>query len=147
MSVSGSFHVGCFGTGGCGSHLAALLDDEVAAAVLLRPRAADGTTLKNGLSLQDVPELLDTFVLDDSHTESMGDATNCCKVTVNANAIGLRGDLRDICTSVWWGLCKETSVWWGLCKETSVWWGLCKETSETWRRQHSSIRERRKEDC
>lgn len=88
-------------------------------------------TLKNCLAMQYPPELLHIFVLDDGYCKSVWDANNHFKVSVNMNVIRQAGDLRG-----------EVAK---LMHERVV--GPVDNDADlkTWRRQHSSVRELRKE--
>jgi cellulose synthase (UDP-forming) len=88
-------------------------------------------TLKNCLAMQYPPELLHIFVLDDGYTKSVWDANNHFKVTVNTKVIEFAGDLRgDVARMM-----HERVV--GPVQDDA--------TLKSWRRQHSSVRELRKE--
>lgn len=88
-------------------------------------------TLKNCLALQYPPELLHIFVLDDGYTKSVWDANNHFKVTVNTKVIEIAGDLRGDLAR----LMHERVV--GPVQDDA--------SLKAWRRQHSSVRELRKE--
>nr|AFB20351.1 cellulose synthase 3 [Bremia lactucae] len=88
-------------------------------------------TLKNCLAMQYPPELLHIFVLDDGYTKSVWDANNHFKVTVNTKVIEIAGDLRGDLAR----LMHERVV--GPVQDD--------QSLKSWRRQHSSVRELRKE--
>nr|AEC45570.1 cellulose synthase 3 [Pseudoperonospora cubensis]QLB37643.1 cellulose synthase 3 [Pseudoperonospora humuli] len=88
-------------------------------------------TLKNCLAMQYPPELLHIFVLDDGYTKSVWDANNHFKVTVNTKVIEICGDLRGDLAR----LMHERVV--GPVQDD--------QSLKSWRRQHSSVRELRKE--
>lgn len=88
-------------------------------------------TLKNCLALQYPPELVHIFILDDGYTKSVWDANNHFKVTVNTKVIEMCGDLRgDVAR---------------LMHERVVGPVTDDASLKAWRRQHSSVRELRKE--
>jgi cellulose synthase (UDP-forming) len=88
-------------------------------------------TLKNCLALQYPPELLHIFILDDGYTKSVWDTNNHFKVTVNTKVIEFAGDLRGEVAR----MMHERVV--GPVEDDAA--------LKTWRRQHSSVREMRKE--
>nr|AFB77612.1 cellulose synthase 3 [Albugo candida] len=88
-------------------------------------------TLKNCLAMQYPPELLHIYILDDGYTKSVWDANNHFKVTVNTKVIEIAGDLRGEVARVM----HERIV--GPIEDDSV--------LKSWRRQHSSVRELKKE--
>ncbi|KAF1782816.1 Nucleotide-diphospho-sugar transferase [Phytophthora cactorum] len=88
-------------------------------------------TLKNCLAMQYPPELLHIFILDDGYTKSVWDANNHFKVTVNTKVIEIAGDLRGDLAR----LMHERVV--GPVQDD--------QSLKAWRRQHSSVRELRKE--
>nr|AFB20349.1 cellulose synthase 3 [Apodachlya brachynema] len=88
-------------------------------------------TLKNCLSLQYPPELLHIWLCDDGYTKSVWDANNHFKVTVNTKNINFCGDLRgDVARMM-----HERIV--GPVQDDA--------SLKAWRRQHSSVRELKKE--
>lgn len=88
-------------------------------------------TLKNCLAMQYPPELLHVYILDDGYCKSVWDANNHFKVSVNLNVIRIAGDLRG-----------EVAR---LMHERVVGPVESDATLKSWRRQHSSVRELRKE--
>lgn len=88
-------------------------------------------TLKNCLALQYPPELLHIYILDDGYTKSVWDANNHFKVTVNTKVIEFAGDLRGELARV-----MHERVVGPVTDDASL---------KAWRRQHSSVRELRKE--
>lgn len=88
-------------------------------------------TLKNCLAMQYPPELLHIFILDDGYTKSVWDANNHFKVTVNTKVIEFAGDLRGELARV-----MHERIVGPVTDDASL---------KTWRRQHSSVRELRKE--
>ncbi|RLN47215.1 hypothetical protein BBJ29_004685 [Phytophthora kernoviae] len=88
-------------------------------------------TLKNCLAMQYPPELLHIYILDDGYTKSVWDANNHFKVTVNTKVIEFAGDLRGDLAR----LMHERVV--GPVQDDA--------SLKSWRRQHSSVRELRKE--
>lgn len=88
-------------------------------------------TLRNCLALQYPPELLHIYLLDDGYTKSVWDANNHFKVTVNTGVIELAGDLRgEVARTM-----HERIV--GPVQDDA--------SLKAWRRQHSSVRELKKE--
>ena len=88
-------------------------------------------TLKNCLAMQYPPELLHVWLCDDGYTRSVWDANNHFKVTVNTKNIANCGDLRgDVAR---------------MMHERVVGPVTSDEQLKAWRRQHSSVRELRKE--
>jgi cellulose synthase (UDP-forming) len=88
-------------------------------------------TLKNCLAMQYPPELLHIFILDDGYTRSVWDANNHFKVTVNTKVIEQAGDLRgDVARMM------HERVLGPVQDDSSL---------KAWRRQHSSVRELKKE--
>ncbi|DAZ92486.1 TPA: hypothetical protein N0F65_012716 [Lagenidium giganteum] len=88
-------------------------------------------TLKNCLAMQYPPELLHILILDDGYTKSVWDANNHFKVTVNTKVIEIAGDLRgDVARMM-----HERVV--GPVQDDA--------SLKAWRRQHSSVRELKKE--
>nr|AFB20360.1 cellulose synthase 3 [Globisporangium violae] len=88
-------------------------------------------TLKNCLAMQYPPELVHIWILDDGYTKSVWDANNHFKVTVNTKVIEQCGDLRGDLAR----LMHERIV--GPVQDDI--------SLKSWRRQHSSVRELRKE--
>lgn len=88
-------------------------------------------TLRNCLALQYPPELIHIFVLDDGYTKSVWDANNHFKVTVNTKVIEIAGDLRSEVARTM----HERVI--GPVDDDAV--------LKTWRRQHSSVRELKKD--
>lgn len=97
----------------------------------MEPVTDSMATLKNCLAMQYPPELLHIFILDDGYTKSVWDANNHFKVTVNQKVIDFAGDLRGEVARV----VHERVV--GPVQDDA---GL-----KAWRRQHSSVRELKKE--
>ncbi|TMW66986.1 hypothetical protein Poli38472_012102 [Pythium oligandrum] len=88
-------------------------------------------TLKNCLAMQYPPELLHIYILDDGYTKSVWDANNHFKVTVNTKVIEFAGDLRGDLARV-----MHERIVGPVTDDVSL---------KAWRRQHSSVRELRKE--
>lgn len=88
-------------------------------------------TLKNSMAMQYPPELLHIYILDDGYTKSVWDANNHFKVTVNTKVIEFAGDLRGDLARV-----MHERVVGPVQDDASL---------KSWRRQHSSVRELRKE--
>lgn len=88
-------------------------------------------TLKNCLAMQYPPELVHIFILDDGYTKSVWDANNHFKVTVNTKVIEFAGDLRGDLARL-----MHERVVGPVTDDASL---------KAWRRQHSSVRELRKE--
>lgn len=88
-------------------------------------------TMKNCLAMAYPPELLHIFILDDGYCKSVWDANNHFKVSVNMNVIRQAGDLRGEIAR--------------LMHERVVGPVESDEALKVWRRQHSSVRELRKD--
>ena len=88
-------------------------------------------TMKNCLAMQYPPELLHIFILDDGYCKSVWDCNNHFKVTVNVKVIQMIGDLRGEMAR--------------LMHERIVGPVESDDALKRWRRQHSSVREMRKE--
>ncbi|KAF0690348.1 Aste57867_18279 [Aphanomyces stellatus] len=88
-------------------------------------------TMKNILAMQYPPELLHVWICDDGYTKSVWDANNHFKVTVNTKNIEQCGDLRgDVARMM-----HERVV--GPVQDDA--------SLKAWRRQHSSVREMKKD--
>ncbi|KAG9413051.1 hypothetical protein AC1031_016067 [Aphanomyces cochlioides] len=88
-------------------------------------------TMKNILAMQYPPELLHVWVCDDGYASSSWDANNHFKVTVNTKNINFCGDLRgDLARMM------HERVVGPVTDDASL---------KAWRRQHSSVRELRKD--
>lgn len=97
----------------------------------MEPVTDSMATLKNCLAMQYPPELLHIFILDDGYTKSVWDANNHFKVTVNTKVIEFAGDLRGELARV-----MHERIVGPVTDDASL---------KSWRRQHSSVRELRKE--
>ncbi|CAI5737794.1 unnamed protein product [Hyaloperonospora brassicae] len=82
--------------------------------VYVDPVAYSMQTLKNYLSLQYAPELLDISVLDVGYYKSVWVAIDHLKVTMNANVVRFVvicvATLRGSCTSVWWACARRPKL-------------------------------------
>nr|ACX56231.1 cellulose synthase 3 [Saprolegnia monoica] len=88
-------------------------------------------TIKNILAMQYPPELLHVWICDDGYTRSVWDANNHFKVTVNTKNIEMCGDIRgDVARMM-----HERVV--GPVQDDA--------SLKAWRRQHSSVRELKKD--
>nr|AEZ51039.1 cellulose synthase 3 [Pythium aphanidermatum] len=97
----------------------------------MEPVTDSMATLKNCLALQYPPELVHIYILDDGYTKSVWDANNHFKVTVNTKVIEIAGDLRGEVARV-----MHERIVGPVTDDASL---------KAWRRQHSSVRELRKE--